>query len=273
MGKIILLDGAFGTSLWEKAAARGIEKVPTWHYNIEHPELIDELVKEYAQAGADYIQANTFSANRFAMKGAKYSVSDIVKEGVQVTKSALAGTGKKTVLSVGPLPVLMEPYGDLEEDEAIEIYNEIFEAAMPCGPDIITLETFMDLGMISVAAREAVKYGVPVLATMTFEKRCRTMMGNKIEDIVEELADAGVTAVGMNCSLGPEEAVPVIEEFAKNTDMPLIFKPNAGMPVIKEDGTEEKLFSARAFAESVAPVLPLVSYVGGCCGTDPSFIE
>lgn len=270
---VTLLDGAFGTSLWKKAEARGIEKVPTWHYNIEHPELITELVKEYDAAGADCIQANTFSANRFSLKNSGYTVAEVVKAGVRITKEALQGTGKKTVLSVGPLPVMMEPYGDTEEDEVEECYREIFQAAEEEKPDIIELETFMDLAMMEIAVTEAKKLGVPVYATMTFEKSGRTLMGNRVEDIAETLKEAGADAVGMNCSLGPDEALPIIEAFSKVTDLPLIFKPNAGLPVIGEDGSENSQYSAEAFAEAVSPALTFVSFIGGCCGTDPAFIK
>ena len=273
MSDIILMDGAFGTSLWEKAEAQGIEKVPTWHYNMEHPELIRELVREYAEAGADCVQANTFSANRFSLKGSPYTVSEIVKAGIRITKEALAGTGKKTVLSVGPLPVLMEPYGDMEEDEAADCYREIFEAARGEGADLIDLETFMDLEMMKVALTEALKLGLPVLTTMTFEKSGRTLMGNPVEEIAKELKEAGASAIGMNCSLGPEEALPVILKFSECTDLPLVFKPNARLPVIGTDGKESRAYSARAFADTVSEAIPFVSYLGGCCGTDPGFIR
>ena len=263
---MILLDGAFGTSLWKKAGERGIEKVPTWRYNIEHPELIRELVSEYKEAGSEIIQANTFSANCFSLKGTGYEVSEVIKAGVRCTKEALSGTGVKTFLSCGPLPVMIEPYGDTEESEAADCYREIFEAAVTEAPDIITLETFMDLNMLRIALCEAKKTGLPVFCTMTFEKSLRTVMGNTIEDICRVLSDGGADAVGMNCSLGPDEAFPVIKRFSECTSLPLIYKPNAGLP-------GDSSFDKKGFADSVMPAVQYVSYLGGCCGTDPAYIK
>ena len=98
------------------------------------------------------------------------------------------------------------------------------------------------------------------------------MFGNAVEDIAKELKDAGVDAVGLNCSLGPDKAAPIIKQFAEATDLPLVFKPNAGLPVMREDGTMENPYTKEDFVQEVKEVIPLVSYIGGCCGTDPSYI-
>jgi len=169
--------------------------------------------------------------------------------------------------------MMMEPYGDLTEEEVEEIYREQIGAGMSEDPDFIVLETFMDLEMLKVAVSVAKSYGVPVLCTMTFEARGRTMMGNRVEDIAEELSDLGVDGVGINCSLGPVDAVPIIREFAEHTDLPLGFKPNAGKPVLAEDGSVISPYSATDFADDVTPVLDLVTYLGGCCGSDPDYIR
>lgn len=131
----------------------------------------------------------------------------------------------------------------------------------------------MDLEMLKVAASVAKSYGVPVLCTMTFEARGRTMMGNRVEDIADELSEIGVDAVGINCSLGPVDALPIMREFAECTDLPLVFKPNAGKPVLAADGSVISPYSAQDFANDVAPVLDLVTYLGGCCGSDPDYIR
>jgi len=127
--------------------------------------------------------------------------------------------------------------------------------------------------MLKVAASVAKSYDVPVFCTMTFEARGRTMMGNRVEDIAEELSELGVDAVGLNCSLGPVDALPIIREFAESTDLPLIFKPNAGKPVLAEDGSVVSPYSAGDFAADVEPVLDLVTYLGGCCGSSPDYIK
>ena len=271
---ITLMDGAVGTSLWAKAEANGIKKDPVWRYNIEHPELVAELAREYAEAGAEIVLANTFGANGPAVKrSSTYTAPEVVSAGVRVAKEALRGTGAKVALSAGPLTALMEPYGDLTEEEAGEIFYEMLAAGAKEGPDIILLQTFMDLAMLRVAAMEAKKFGIPVFCCLTFERRGKTMMGNSVEDMIEELEPVGVDALGMNCSLGPDLAVPVIREFVGKTSLPLIFKPNAGKPILAADGTTATAYSAKVFADDVMPALDFVDYVGGCCGSDPSYIR
>ena len=250
--------------------------VPVWRYNIEHPELVTELAKDYAEAGAKIILANTFGANRIAVKRTNYSVSQVVTEGVKLAKAAIAGADAKLALAAGPLTEFMEPYGDLEEDEVREIYREICEAAFSAeagSPDVIILETFIDLGMLAVAAEEAVKFGVPVMCSMSFEKIGKTIMGNSVQDMIDSLTPLGVAAVGANCSLGPAMLLPVIREFSEKTSLPVFFKPNAGLPVVGADGKETSVFDADAFVKEIAPALSLVSFAGACCGSSPEYIR
>ena len=271
---ITLLDGAVGTSLWAKAEARGWKKDPVWRYNIEHPEIVAELAVEYADAGAEIILANTFGANGPAVKrSSSYTTPEVVSTAVRILKEAVKGRNVKTALAIGPLSALMEPYGDLTEEETAEIYTEMLEAGMKEGTDIILLQTFIDLAMMRVAAEQAVKFGVPVFCCLTFERRGKTMMGNSVEDMIEELEPLGVSALGMNCSLGPDLAVPVIREFVGKTNLPLIFKPNAGKPILAADGTASTAYSAKSFADELMPAMDFVDYIGGCCGSDPSYIR
>ena len=264
MNNIVLLDGSCGSALWAMAEARGIKKDPTWKYNVEHPELVLELHRRYIAVGSDMIQTNTFAVNGPSVKrSSSYSVEKIIRSAAELAKQAAEGTGVKTYLSCGPLTQLLEPYGDLEEDECRAFYDEITAAAAAGGVDAIMLETFMDLEMMKIAAASALSRNLPVICSMTFEKKHRTMLGNKIEQICEELAPMGVEAVGMNCSKGPVEALEVIREFREFTDLPLYFKPNSGMG---------ETYSAKQFADEIAPALDLVKYVGGCCGTDESYI-
>ncbi|MBQ1316596.1 MAG: homocysteine S-methyltransferase family protein [Lachnospiraceae bacterium] len=271
---ITLMDGAVGTSLWAKADAHGWKKDPVWVYNFQHPEIVGELAQEYADAGAKIILTNTFGANGPAVKrSSPYAAPDVVAEGVRLAKAALKGRDVKIALAAGPLPQLMEPYGDLEEDEVAEIYTEFLTAGVAEGPDIIYLQTFMDLAMLRVATEQAKKFDLPVFCSLTFEKRGRTIMGNSVEDAIRELTPLGIDAIGMNCSLGPDLAVPVMREFVGKTDLPLIFKPNAGKPILAADGTTGTTFDSKVFADDVMPALDFVDYVGGCCGSDPSYIR
>lgn len=273
-GRIILMDGAGGTTLWSLAEAKGYAKDPVWKYNVEHPDLVREMAQQYIDSGSQVILTNTFGANGPAVsRSSGYSVEEVVSAGVRIAKEAAAGTGVKVALDIGPLSMLMEPYGDLTEEEAEEIFRVQIGAGMAERPDLVVLETFMDLEMMKVAAKVAKSFDVPVLCTMTFEARGRTMMGNSVEDIVEELTDLGVDGVGLNCSLGPVDALPIIRDFAGKTDLPLVFKPNAGKPVLGDDGREVSPYSAGMFAEEIAPVLDIVTYLGGCCGSNPDYIR
>ena len=265
---IVLLDGAVGTSLWEKTE----NKVAVWRYNIENPEIVLQLAREYVDAGAQIVLANTFGANRIAVKTSGYSVQEVVSKGVRLAKQAVDGRAK-VALSAGPLPLLLEPYGDMTEDECYEAFDEQISAGVAEGPDIIMLQTFMDIEMMKIAVKAASKHNLPIFCMMTFTEVGKTMMGNSVEDCVEELKDLPVTAIGINCSLGPEKAVPVVKQFRQYTDLPLIFKPNAGMP-IQGSAAGATEYDIDAFVEGCMPALDCdVKYIGGCCGSNPAYIR
>lgn len=263
--EIMLLDGACGTTLWDLAEKNGIEKVQVWKYNIEHPELVRQLHRSYIAAGCNYIQTNTFSANPPAVRrDSDYTCDEVITAAAKIALEEAAGTGAKVYLSFGPPAVLLEPYGDLEEDEAYDMFYRMTEAGMKAGVGTVAFETFMDIEMMRIAASAAKKLGAEVFCSLTFEGRHRTMMGNTIEQIVRTLEDVGVDAVGMNCSHGPVQALEIIEEYSELTKLPLYYKPNAGVG---------ESYSAEQFAAEVAPALDYVTYLGGCCGTDAEYIR
>lgn len=265
---ITLLDGGVGTSLWAKAE----EKVAVWRYNLENPAIVQELNLEYLDAGSRIILTNTFGANRIALRGSGYQVKEIVSTGVALTREALAGRAK-TAFSVGPLPILLEPYGDLSAEDAYEIFDEQISAGVSEKPDVIVLQTFMDLEMLLIALRAAVKHDLPIFTMMTFTEVGKTMMGNSVQDFVAGVKEFPVEAIGLNCSLGPDKAVPVIGQFRQYTDLPLLFKPNAGKPISDgiNDGVE---YDVQTFVNDSLPALEYdVRYIGGCCGSDPSYIR
>lgn len=265
---IVLLDGAVGTSLWEKTS----DKVAVWRYNLENPAIVSELAGEYVDAGAQIILANTFGANRFVVSKTDYSVREVVSTGVRLAKEAVAGRAK-VALAVGPLPLLLEPYGDLTEEEAAEAFAEQIAPGVAEGADLIAFETFMDADMLRVAVEAAGRFGLPIFATMTFTEVGKTIMGHSVERFVEAMEGLPVAAVGINCSLGPEKAVPVIASFERYTDLPLIFKPNAGMPV-SEGGQDRAAYDADTFVADCMPALDAnVKYIGGCCGSSPDYIR
>ena len=267
----ILLDGAIGTSLWNKSG----DHSPVWIYNIEKPDIVAQLHQEYIDAGSEIIMANTFAANRPSVeRSSDYTVRDVVSSAVRIAKEAAAGR-VKVGLSIGPLPTLIEPYGPLSQEEASEIFAEQISSGMSKKPDLIYMQTFFDLEMLKIAVREAAKYDVPMFCSMSFEKRSRTIMGNSVAQMVEVLTPLGVEAIGLNCSLGPDAALPVMREFREVTDLPLILKPNVGTSVSSAPGKEAqmKYYDAETFVNDLLPALDIgITYLGGCCGSDPTYI-
>ena len=279
MKKVVMLDGAAGTSLWEKAT----DKVPVWRYNIENPQIVRELNEEYVEAGADIILANTFAANGAEVaRSSSYTVEQVVRTAMKIAQDASNGRAK-VGLAAGPLTGLLKPFGKISREEAKDMYEELIGAGMQEKPDLIYLLTFMDLEMLKIAAEAASHYDVPLLCSMSFmgankngvrAKISRTMMGNTPKDIVEGLKPYNPAAVGLNCSLGPVDALPVIADFKAVTDLPIIFKPNAGAPMAQDDGTFNAAFDIETFADDVLPAVDMgATYIGGCCGTNAAYIK
>jgi len=261
--KIELLDGATGTRLWALAGERGYDRVPTWRYNLEHPELVEQVVREYIAAGSTIVCSNSFAANRMEFRhfADAPAVGDVVAAAVRIAKAACAGTDTKVALDVGPLPQMMEPFGDLTAETAVDCYAEILAGGMREHPDLIFFETFTDLTMLCAAMQAAKRYDVPVFCSLSFERSGKTLMGNSPEEIAETLERGGAAAIGLNCSFGPAAALPVIRAMAERTGLPLILKPNV------DEGT-----TAEMFAEEITHALPLISYMGACCGSSPEYI-
>ena len=263
--KPILLDGAAGTTLWELAESAGIKRTAPWKYNIDHPERVLELHRRYMDAVCRMIQCNTFDANPPSVtRASSYTAEQVITAAVGLAKQATAGTDVRVYLSFGPLATLLEPYGTLKKQEVSTVYARMAEAGIAAGAEAVMLETFMDVEMMRLAAESCVGRGVPVICSMTFAKRRRTMMGDTVEKIVKTLSPLGIDGIGMNCSAGPVEALEIIRDFRSFTDLPLYFKPNSGMG---------ENYSAADFAREVSPALDFVSYIGGCCGTDAAYIR
>lgn len=266
--KIHLLDGAAGTTMWEHTDDRN----PVWRYNIEHPEIPTLVAREFAEVGATIVTTNTFSANRPAVeRSSDYTVEEVVSNGVRITKNALKGSNAKVALACGPLTAMLEPFGDLTHDECRKIYEQMISAGMSEHPDLIYLMTFMDLDMMQIATAVAKQYQVPVFCSMTFTEFGATLMGNTVEQIVAALEPMGIDAIGLNCSLGPDKALPIIKQFRETTSLPTLFKPNAGTPI--SNGQEEKRScTPEEFARGFVPAFQYSDYVGGCCGTNATYL-
>ncbi len=261
----IMLDGAMGTML-QKAGLPAGRSPELW--NLENPEAITAIGRQYVEAGSDIIYANTFGANRHKL--GNISVNDVVRAGIATAKEAVKGTSAKVALDIGPIGQLLEPLGTLGFDEAYDIFKEILIAGEAAGADLVVFETMSDLYEVKagvLAAKE--NTSLPIFVTMTFEKNTRTFVGVTVPAMALTLDGLGVDAMGFNCSLGPDELLPMVKSLAEWTDKPIILKPNAGLPD-PETGTYD--ITPEAFAETMAKAADYVTYFGGCCGTSPAFI-
>ena len=265
---ITILDGAMGTML-QKAGLRLGDRPET--LSLTAPEVVESIQRQYVQAGARLLLANTFCANAHKLDGTGYSVEEVVSASIAVAKRACAGTDAKVALDIGPIGELLEPLGMLCFDEAYALFAQMIRAGVRAGADAIFFETFSDLGEIRagvLAAKECCD--LPVYASMTFEQSGRTFLGVRADCAAMSLSALGVDAVGVNCSLGPKEMAPILAQMRSATDLPLILKPNAGLP---DPATGEYHTTPQEFAQACAQMTDLgTAYVGGCCGTSPAFI-
>lgn len=264
--EFVLLDGAMGT-LIQKSGVK-YDSVPET-LNITHPELIESFHKAYADAGSDIVYANTFGANGYKLKESGYSVDEIIKSGVENAKKAVLGTDCLVALDIGPIGQLLEPAGSLSFDSAYEYFREQIVAGQ--GADVIVFETMTDLYELKAAVLAAKENSdKPIIATMTFERNGRTFTGVSPASMAVTLTGLGVDALGVNCSLGPDELEGVVSEISKYTDLPLVIKANAGLP---DPNSNEYDILPDKFAACVADLLKYgVKIIGGCCGTTPEYI-
>lgn len=262
----VVLDGAMGTLIQKSGAV--------YHHspetlNLTRPELIASFHKAYIDAGADIIYANTFGANAYKLQDSGYSVAEIIGAAVKNAKSAAAGTNALVALDIGPIGMLLEPAGSLRFEHAYDYFRE----QIRCGTDadLIVFETMTDLLELKAAILAAKENcDKPILATMTFERSGRTFTGVSPAAFALTATGLGVDAIGVNCSLGPDELEPVVAEMTKYTDLPLIVKANAGLP---DPNSNEYDIKPDRFAACVEKLLPYgVKLVGGCCGTTPDYI-
>ena len=266
--EFVILDGAMGTMLQSMGLKMG-EKPELMAFYDE--EAVYRVHKMYVESGSDIIYANTFGANRRKMQNAPKSVGEIIEKNVLVAKKA-AGDKAKVALDIGPIGEMMEPAGKLSFDEAYDIFKEQIEEGKKAGCDLVVIETMTDLYEMKAAVLAAKENSnLPIIATMSFEGNGRTFSGCLPESAAVMLTGLGVDAIGINCSLGPDEIYPIMERMSKVTNVDLVVKANAGLP---DPVTGEYYITPEDFAESMAKFSVLgVKYVGGCCGTNPEYIK
>ncbi|MBR6616432.1 MAG: homocysteine S-methyltransferase family protein [Oscillospiraceae bacterium] len=262
----LMLDGGMGTML----QAGGLEMggIPEM-LNFTHPELIQSIHRAYIDAGSDVVYTDTFGANRLKMAKTGKSVQEIISAAIQ---NARAAAGEKTLvaLDIGPIGQLLEPTGTLKFEEAYDIFREQIEAGKDA--DLYIFETMTDLLEVRAGVLAAKECGdKPIFVTMSFEENGRTFTGCEISAMALTLEGLGVDAIGVNCSLGPVELVPIVQELCRWTTLPVIVKPNAGLP---DPITGKHEFAPERFGACMKPFAEMGAVIfGGCCGTTPDHIR
>ncbi len=270
---IVYLDGGMGTLLQAQGLASG-EHPEKW--NLSHPEVITNIHKNYYDSGSNVVCTNTFGAN--SLKFNDVELEEIIKSAISNAKKAkelsTAPQEKFIALDIGPTGKLLKPLGDLDFNDAVNIFSKTVSLGVKYGVDLILIETMND-SYETKAALLAVKENcdLPVFVSNAYNEDGKLMTGASPAAMVALLEGMGATAIGANCSLGPKQLTKVAEELLENASVPVILKPNAGLPEII-DGKTQFNVSPEEFAEDVTKLLKKgLRVVGGCCGTTPDYIK
>ncbi|MGL5348749.1 MAG: homocysteine S-methyltransferase family protein [Peptostreptococcaceae bacterium] len=272
---ILVFDGAMGTMLQQKGLKIGENPEV---FGFENPEKLMEIHKAYLEAGSNVITTNTFGANELKLDKIGYSVEKIVDNAISVAKLAIEKVNnskpKFVALDIGPIGEMLEPMGTLSFDSAYEIFKRQVIQGKKSGADIIIIETMMDLYEAKAAVLAAKENSdLPIFCTMTFDENGRSFTGCMPESMVATIEGLGVDAIGVNCSLGPKQLLPIVEKIASMASVPVIVQANAGLPDMIE-GQAIYNVDAKEFFDGVKNFIQVgASIIGGCCGTNPSFIK
>lgn len=274
---ILYLDGATGSNLVKAGMPSGV--CPE-QWILEHRDVMLKLQKDYVQAGTNILYAPTFTANR--VKLAEYhlekNMSAMIHELVAISREAAASSPGHTVLVAGDITMTgeqLKPMGKMELEELIDIYKEQILSMVDAGVDLLVVETMMSLAETRaalIAAKEVCD--LPVIATLTFEADGRTLFGTDAKTAAIVLESLGASAIGANCSTGPAQMESIISDMVTHTRIPVIAKPNAGLPFLDENGNTCYNMEAEEFTEEMEILVNAgAAILGGCCGTTPEFIR
>lgn len=271
--EVILLDGAIGTEL-DKRGVMGRAS-----NNLDAPEIVLEILQEYAACGCDVLTTNTLTMNRIYIEthNVGVSVRDINKAGAELARQA-AGKDRYVLGDLSSTGQLLEPYGTYKESQFYGAFREQAEILVESGVDGFIIETVFDLREALCALRACKEnFSLPVMVSIAFDteqKGGRTMMGDSAEQCARSLMEAGADAIGANCGrLDPDQMAVVISEIRSATSLPVLAQPNAGLPKLIGDKTIFEMAPAQ-FAEGIAACRRAgAKLVGGCCGTTPEHIR
>lgn len=264
----IILDGATGSNLMKAGMPRG---VCTEQWICENPKPLQELQRAYEKAGSQVVYAPTFSANRISLKnyGLENQVAELNKTLIEISRTAVGSQ----VLVAGDLTTAGKQ--EIPYEELLEAYREQIVVQTQEGVDLLVAETMLGVTeCMAVLDAAASVCNLPVMCTLTVESDGSLFFGGNIYEAVETLEEMGADAVGINCSTGPDQLLSVVENMRKRVSIPLIVKPNAGMPIINEQGQPVYSMGAQEFADCMKRLVQAgADIIGGCCGTTPEYIE
>lgn len=272
---ILIFDGAMGTMLQKNGLQMG-ENPEIFGFN--NPDILINIHKAYLEAGANVVTTNTFGANELKLDKLGYTVEEIVDNAISVAKKAIDNVDKSKpryiALDIGPIGEMLEPMGTLSFDRAYEIFKRQAVQGEKSGANIIIIETMMDL-YEAKAAVLAVKENtnLPVFCTMTFDEDGRSFTGCTPESMVATIGGLGVDAIGVNCSLGPKQLLPIVKKITKMATIPVIVQANAGLPNIIGEQAYYDIDEKEFYSGVVEFINSGARIIGGCCGTNPNFIK
>lgn len=269
---IIVFDGAMGTML----QAQGVDPSGCPELlNLQNPSIIENIHRSYLEAGAMVVETNSFGGSFLKLQeyGLEEKTYEINKKAAEIAKRAV---GEKALVagSVGPTGQLLKPYGPVTFDELLESYTLQIQGLVAGGADLLIIETMSDLEEVKAAVIAAKNCcDLPIICSLTYDSQGRTMMGVSPEQAIYVLDPLGIHAIGANCSVGPEELLPLVKRMAQLTELPIIVQPNAGLPILKGDKTIYREVPATMAQFAQRFVAAGAQIVGGCCGTTPEHIR
>lgn len=268
----LILDGATGSNLRSAGMPAG---VCTEVWVNEHPEVLQKLQKAYVEAGSMMVTASTFMANRISLKsfGLETEIKRLNMENVKISRDAVGNTA----LVAGNLSTTnqpLEPFGNMTYENLLDIYKEQISYLCEAGVDYLAAETLLSLDEAMVICDAAAAEGnLPLTISFTCEGDGSLYFGGNIVEAAVVLQEMGADCVGLNCAVGPDQLEAIVENLKSNLDIPVLTKPNAGIPKIDEKGNAHYSMDADTFAECMNKLRACgASAIGGCCGTTPEYI-
>ena len=269
----LISDGATGTNLQQRGRAKGL---PGEVWVLENHQAIQQLYKDFLAAGSDIILSCTFGASRLRLN--QHNLADrqkeIIETAVGLARDAIGAENKFVAGSMGPLGQLLQPLGTLTTEEAFQAFKLQAELLDKAGVDVLLVETQFDLteAIVAIDACRSCST-LPIICSFSFDRGTRTMMGTKPEAFAEAMMHKQVDIIGINCGKSLDDNLKVLQTVRENTDIPLWFKPNAGLPTVDEGGNTVYSTTPAQMAEMAVKARTMgASIIGGCCGSTPEHI-